>query len=179
MTKYALLLTCLLTAPVFAGNAYVGVGVGGSSIEASYDDLDDNSSAYTGFVGYNVTPALAVEIGYHDLGDFSTDYTETDIDAFSLSALGSFSIGGDTRLYGRLGVALASTDTTFTCDDDYKKKSWCEDYSDSDNATDILIGAGVSFQASPHFGVRAEVAQFDLEDTDGALVYGVAGTYTF
>lgn len=65
--KYMLILLTFLSSPTFADKGWYALVGGGS---ADYDTLNSDSSWHIG-AGYHMTPFLAAEVVYHDLGKVS------------------------------------------------------------------------------------------------------------
>ncbi|MFU8815513.1 MAG: outer membrane beta-barrel protein [Pseudomonadales bacterium] len=121
-----LALTC--AAPVAAESGWYGaVSLGVATLDRSgslpgdgFLSLDDNQPAYGIEVGYAINRHIAIEIGYHDLGEHhgSGFYcppgvvcpqviqpARADTEAWHLSAVPSWPVGRYVSLYGKLGVA--------------------------------------------------------------------------
>lgn len=155
----------LCSGSAMAGSAkapYVGAGLGWNS------SLDDNSlnvacgvngvacrevcdtdKAVNVYAGYPLSPNLAVEAGYTDM-----DYTARLADstgaatgtqqsrALSLSAVGRKPLTSNVNLYGKLGGAV------------WKSKANTSVGNASDTGVSPVVGAGVEYNFSEHWGAH-------------------------
>jgi len=167
---------------VNAGDIYAGAGIGNASLGSSkfvdcvaFDGCDqtfgDNQFAWNIFAGYSFTDAVAVELSYQDWGDFKNDaFGATDVEIspsmLNVMAVGTAPIGGDFSAFGKVGIAFTSIDGSEG------------GFSDSTSAQDLAVGGGVQWDIG-NFGVRAEALWVNIEDTDKALQFGLAGLYKF
>lgn len=125
-------LTCLMRISVFAAlllvsgwasaQWYFGVSAGFTNNEylptfnpAAGESIDDQDNAFKGFVGFNITPNLAVEFDYADLNSLVKatspgQSTEVEAKAFGLSFLGKLQVHPTLQMFGRFGVARWDSD---------------------------------------------------------------------
>lgn len=170
-----------------AGGFYVGAGIGSATYESSEfvdcfgsnncDSFSDNDFAYNIFAGYQVTDAVAVELGYQDWGKGSdTIYGEVPVTVepsmITLMAVGTAPITENLALFGKAGIAFLSIDgaegaSTFT-----------DPSSGSSDSEDLALGGGVQWNIGD-FGVRGEMLWVDAEDADKAMMFGVSGLWKF
>jgi opacity protein-like surface antigen len=166
---------------VNAGAIYGGVGIGNGSIKTSKfidcvanecnNTFGDNQFAWNVFAGYSFTDAVAVELSYQDWGDFKNNaFGLTDVKLnptmFNVMAVGTAPIAGDFSAFGKVGISFASVDGSEG------------GFSDTTSSQDLALGGGVQWDIG-NFGVRAEALWVNLEDTDKALTFGLAGLYKF
>ena len=92
---------------------YLGAGLGLSSLEQSVRltesgkvTIDDNDYAYKLFGGYQLSPWLAVEGGFRDMGTLSSGRVKTDLSGIDAFAVAGFPLG-PVRLFGKLGGIYA------------------------------------------------------------------------
>ncbi|WP_439133998.1 outer membrane beta-barrel protein [Pseudomaricurvus sp.] len=161
---------------------YIGGSVGQADVEYSDDvpelgnvefEIDDDDTAYKGFVGYNfgLVPFLdlAVEGSYIDFGSQNGEINNikganVDITGWSAAGLVGFNLG-PVGVFGKAGL--------IAWDDDIDALSFDE----SDSGTDPMYGVGAKFQLGS-FAIRAEYELFDLENGD-IDYFSVGAAYTF
>ena len=150
---------------------YLGAGLGLSSLEQSVRltesgkvKIDDNDYAYKMFGGYQLSPWLAVEGGFRDMGTLSSGRVKTDLSGIDAFAVAGFPLG-PVRLFGKLGGIYAQSDTRIRGGVKF-----------SDDGFDLGAGAGLEFELGS-FGLRGEAEYFDA--LDGVWMYSVGATFTF
>lgn len=168
-------------APVGAVHAwdegpYLGFALGGTSYDldvADYDDgnivsgtgsVDTSDTGYKIFGGYRVTPNVAVELYFADLGDstfrgeadglvedhwcFGRVSSQVEVDGLGLSLLGNAPIGRDFNAYGKFGI--------FAWKMRAHETDSCGRFRDSESDTELMYGAGVSYQLNYQTSVHLE-----------------------
>jgi OmpA-OmpF porin, OOP family len=197
-------------APAMAARAddigwYAGVGGGWSKFNGNGVDLvpsipgetvgvtrlDDSSTAWKVFGGYQFTRNWAVELAYTDLGKFSTDanvvggvgvvaateYAEVKPNCWSLSAVGILPLGNNFSLLGKAGV----------CRWDDRSKAYetvvntIIPETPSSTGTDLTFGLGAKYDATRNLGVRAEWERFDkvVHDRSSVDLWSLSLQYHF
>ncbi len=187
---------------------YIGVGAGASNysdnipkqIRNAYAGnnaytftdartTDDSDTAAQIFVGYKLTPWLALEVGYQDLGEAKTHYDLAPISAplnkppsvdgryrandVNAAVVGTLPINDQFELLARAGVS----DVRLKYDErgtDVHGAAFSRSYG-SDNSTHPIVGIGALWRFSPQFSVRVDLDRnfsvghkFALtEDTNG------------
>jgi outer membrane immunogenic protein len=119
-------------------------------------DLDGAEvGAVTGRLGYNFTPNFGVE-GEGNWG-LDDDAGVELSSAYGAYAVGRIPLGNSFGVHGRVGYANAEVDTPGgDVEDD-----------------GVSYGAGVSWQATPGFGIRADYTRFEGDnDVDGISLGG-------
>jgi OOP family OmpA-OmpF porin len=180
----AIAATALPFAAHAAGDIYVGAGIGQAEYKSSEfvadfcpsdtcDQFKDSDFAYNLFVGYQVTDAVAVELGYQDWGkgkddDFYGESVTVEPSMITAMAVGTAPINDSFSLFGKLGIAFLSIKGTDVTDN----------HSETADSQDLALGGGVQWSSGP-FGVRLETLWVDAEDADKALMWGVSGLYKF
>ena len=155
---------------------YLGAGIGQSGVEFDEDfqgtnlDFDASATAYKVIAGWRFIDWLSIEANYVDLGSgddrVAGQLIETDIDGFSLSALGFLPIG-PVDLFARVGAI-----------------DWNADLSapgigsGSDDGTDLTYGVGAQFRVWG-LSLRAEYEVFDISDADTVDMISASVTWTF
>ena len=116
---------------------------------------DDSDTAYRIFAGYQVNRYLALEFGYHQLGDTtlsSAGLTQTvESKAFDLVAVGNLPVAQRFGVYGKLGLYRASLDFSSNLPGVANQ---------SFDNTGLTYGVGVQYDVTPRLGLRAEWQQF-------------------
>lgn len=142
--------------------------------DTTFDDSDTN---YGFLVGYRLTPHLAVEGSYMDLGKVRYRNTSegtfegdpavlitnltSDTSGIGISALGILPINYRWEVYGRGGVLIATNDLSIYLSDG--QNSARDTLSES--STDLFAGAGLSFSFAEIYQARLEFQRvFDAGD---------------
>ena len=168
-----LILACLACLPAAAqGEAYIGASYLDTSgeFETSVGNFDDDDSGWKIFAGYMISPNVAAEISYYDLGNYSdTDGFSSfsaDVNAYDLAIRGILPLGERFELFGKLGYSIVDIDTSLSG----------PIVTASAEATDweFIYGVGVGLKLGPQFGLRAE---YEGWDTDGELDALSIGAY--
>lgn len=167
---------------------YLGFAIGATDYDlglSDYDDgnivsgsVDNSSTGYKIFGGYRLTPNVAVELYFADLGDtgfrgqaagaavehwcFGTVDSKVEADGFGLSLLGNVPVGRNFNLYGKFGI--------FGWDAKARETDSCGRFVDSDSGTELTFGAGASYQLNYRTSVQLEWERyrdiFDSFDVD-------------
>lgn len=176
MLKKLLPLALLAVAGTASADAYLGAGVGQSSMDVQpgylpgYSALPptDTDNAIKLFGGFEFNRSLALEIGFIHFGEHGVDYTNgvdsvherVETTATYLAIIGALPLGPGASLYGKVGFA-----------------SWYQDYSVSDFylsylddavGVDPMVGIGVQIDAGP-ISLRAEAERY-LDVGDVTLI---------
>jgi len=165
-----------------AAQGYIGVGAGITTFDLC-DDLnalgltscDDKDTGWKLFGGYKFTPNFAVEGAWIDLGEVSASdgfVTVTgEVDGFQIAAVGIFPINPQFGIFGKVGAYMWDVSATASA-------PGFASASASDDGTDIMFGAGVSWNFTSNFGLRAEWERFDI-DGDGLDFLSVGVQFNF
>lgn len=139
--------------------------------------LETDDSGFGFLVGYRLTPHLAVEGGYMDLGkvryrnrsigtfqdqpvSLDTNLT-ADTSGIGISVLGILPLSYRWEVYGRGGVLIATSDMSAYLNDG--AAVFVDQFSES--STDLFGGVGVSFSFAEIYQARLEVQRvFDAGD---------------
>ena len=161
MQKFALMAavaaTALMIAPAANAQWYAGAGY------TQYDaDHADSTGGITGRLGYRVNPNLAFEgegtVGVND-GDNAS--LNSAVGAYAVGILPVGSSGFD--VHGRLG---------------YNQLDISSDAAPDIDAGGVSYGAGVGYNFTQQFGVRADWTRTETDD-DNADAVSVAGVVNF
>ena len=162
-----LLFSCV-TNSVYAQEShwYAGASFGEASIA---EDIYDDSTPTSFFIGKRYSENIAFEFGYLDLGGFESasddpDYDATaDISGFKVSALGLKKIGESVEFFGRAGLFIWEGEEVFKDPIPFES---------DDSDISLLLGLGFNFPIGATFGARAEYAQyFDIGDEDSDVIH--------
>lgn len=152
----ALLLTASIVTPVVAADMqhmYVGARVGKANTSIDNAVLNkDNPTGYGVFIGHMFSPSFALEGEYLRLGEVTQGTAGSKSDGYSLSGVGSFPLGEEFTLFGKLGYAKISSKPTGSSTGGKAK---------SDGVT---YGFGGQFNATPMVGIRAGWDKYKLDD---------------
>ena len=182
----AALITLGSNSPLYAQDRgpYLGGAIGSSKAKdvGSCSDIFetvtscDDKTRLTGwrlFVGYQVIQYLAAEVGYVDLGNFTTSGTGTipsiivppveftanasdRATGFSLDAVGTLPIRARFGLIGRVGLVVWSLDASA----DVAGGGVSRSTSQKPTGTSAGFGAGVNYDFEKKVGARAEFQRF-------------------
>lgn len=157
-----LVLLSLFATPSMAleGSWQIGVNAGVSDLSPDTDNSgftldDDQSSAFSVYFGYDITPIFSAELAYSDLGEAElSGGQEITYEAISLGAT-AYVLGNKRAnrrsdgfsAYLRLGVSSIDNESDIELDD-------------SDNIA-LWAGAGLQYPVSDSFGLRAELVSYD------------------
>ena len=166
---------------------YVGGSVGNSSLDAGLGDLpglpdrlNEDGSAYKGFVGYRLDlPAtfLGVEAGYVDFGKpaalSAADGENVKVDTTGTNLWGIAGVEvGPLEFYGKLGYVAWDLDYLVRDSD-----TGTTLVSGKDDGNDMGYGLGVAFSVGPVY-LRGEYEKYDAGHTDLSMV-SVGVSYLF
>jgi OOP family OmpA-OmpF porin len=153
---------------------YLGVGVGGGTLNRSAGDLtgldnasvDTHDTTYTVRGGWRFSPFAAVEVGYYDLGRYKFNGT---IDGTDIPASGSAraqSVGvslvgiipiSTVDIYGRVGYA--HTELKFNANTDLT-------VNENQRQNEATYGAGVRWTFAPNWALFGEWVKNDRVRVD-------------
>ena len=169
--RLALATTALLAA---VGAHAEGLSIGGSIGSSHWkgDDVgaastDRNDTAYKLYGGYGITPNFSVELGYANIGKFSSSAGSLKADALYLDGVGTLPLGNGFSALGRVGVFNGKLDSSLA---------------GSDRGTSYKVGAGVQYDIDKNLGVRGEWERYRFDalgtkaNTD---LYSVGVNYKF
>lgn len=167
------------------GQFYFGVGGGPTSfdtgITAVTANLDESSTGYKLFVGFNLAPNLALEMLYANLGDakvsgnagdlfiadgglyqFLVNNAQIKFEGTLVGVGGVFSLplGYYANLHGRLGIASWKIDATAS-------GSGVPSSFFSKSGSDPYYGVGVGWNFAPTWTLSADYEHYDF-DTESA-----------
>lgn len=148
-----------LAIPAVAADFYAGIRAG--QAKTSIDNVTltkDSSTGWGIFGGYNFNPNFAVELEYINLGkpEVAPDSFETD--GFSAAAVGTWPVGEQFSIFGKLGFAMLTTKGPTPPDAE---------------SNTVTFGIGGQFDVNPMMGFRLGWDRYKLDDTvNGFAVKG-------
>jgi hypothetical protein len=175
VTRYLL----VLAAPLFVSQGvlakddgfYIGASIGSATVKQKGSDpdlgdfdIDDDNFAWKIFGGYQFNGVFAVEGGYRDLGDPSSSFAETELDAWDIYGIAGIPIG-PIRAFGKVGGIYWDSDTKLE-----------GGAGSGDDGFEFGAGAGLEFELGS-VGIRGEIEYFDI--LDDSWMYTVGATITF
>lgn len=156
MKKIAIvtLMTAFIAAPVFASEAYIGLGAGQNKM-----DITDakTSTAFSLYGGYSFNEYVAAELGYVNFGSADTDSAipvTLKGSAASISAVGSLPLARSFSLFAKLGYASTTLEASFAS------------ASTSQTKSDVTYGVGGQFNVSRNVGIRLAYDSYKVGDTN-------------
>jgi OOP family OmpA-OmpF porin len=151
---------------------YLGGGLGhvyADPNKADYADLrpgatnsttQDDSTAWKLYGGLQLTPNWGLELGYADLGQYHNNYSlpagdqgqsTNKLSAWSLAGTGTWPINQQFSLHAKAGLALVSSNYTF---------SGGGGYPTGDNGSNLsatpTVGVGAMYHINPHVALRVD-----------------------
>lgn len=144
-------LAILSTATMAAdGRVYAGADFGKSKI----DGFSDRETSVGAFVGYAITPAIAIEAGYRSLAEFDFAGADLSVDQIALSGVGTLPLSNNFNVYGRLGYNRV------------KVKGSGPLGSASGSESGVLYGVGLGYNFTPTVAGRIEVQKPTSDSTN-------------
>jgi OOP family OmpA-OmpF porin len=158
MKKLLIATLALTCSTAFAGNAYVGVGVGSASqkMNDSGVSLSENSTAANVNAGFQITPMFGAEAGYYHFGEASVYAGDYGIGAtpksFYVAGTATFPVTPALGVFVKAGVARSDTNVFVS----YKNTRQSADT----NGTSAMFGIGASYAVTPSIAAIVEYADF-------------------
>lgn len=145
-------------------------GTGSTSV--TIDD-DDNDTAYKLFGGYQYNENFAIEGGYFNLGKFGytattipagTETGEAKVSGLNLDLVAMFPFSENLSGFGRFGLSYTQTKDTFSNTGSVPAPA---NANPSDDSLNHKFGAGLQYDFSDAFGMRAEIERYRINDAVG------------
>jgi Outer membrane protein beta-barrel domain len=163
---------------------YAGAGVGSfdvqiddfDDVDATLDRYDSDDTAWKAFVGWRVSPYLAFEAAYVNLGSPDdeiipgTDLT-LETDGFAPYIVGTIPIGDWFELFAKAGYYWYDTEARIST----AVGSVSEDESDST----FTWSAGAGVNVFERVNIRLEYEQFDFDAADDSKALWLTGAWRF
>lgn len=144
----------------------------GAGLATTRMTLDESSTAYKIFGGYQFTPNWALEAGYFNLGKFGYAATtmpagtltgQAKFQGLNLDLVGTLPLDERWSLLGRVGVQHGKTRDTFTRGGAVALTA----LNPSSSETNFKVGVGVQYAVSPGFLIRGELERYRVNDAVG------------
>jgi outer membrane immunogenic protein len=161
MKKFALMAAvvaaALFAVPAVASaqNVYANLGY----TQYNFDNADADVGAVTGRLGYNFNQNFGVE-GEASFGVDDDEGVELD-NSLGAFAVGRIPLGSTFGVHGRVGYQTVELDTPGGDVED----------------EGLAYGAGVSWQATPGLGIRADYTRMDGDEDTDAISLGGAVSF--
>jgi hypothetical protein len=150
----ALTLAALLFNAPARADVYLGVGAYQSEAQVLELDDDDTTTGFTlGYVFIDSAIILSGEVGYYDLGSYSSRGVDVDADAYTVAGMASLALGPFFEVYGKLGIAAAEVEVNGR----------------SKDGDESFTGIGFSVDVLDTLDIFVEYLDFDTE-VDSELV---------
>ena len=153
----------LISSGTYAGDRFVGMGIGSAMIDDSANvsgtqlSVDDDDIGWKFYGGMLITENFGFEAGWTDLGDMNQNGVDIETEGFTAAGLASLPLSEDFSIYAKAGV--------FFWDQDVNTVSF--------DGQDLMYGIGVRMRFMDQFHVRVEWEQFDTKfETDMISVTG-------
>ena len=133
---------------------YAGADVGTTKIEGE-SDRENSAGA---FVGFNITPVVAIEAGFRRLADYDigsgANRVELTMDQIALSAVATLPLNSGFNVFGRLGYNRLNA------------KASVSGFKGDANDSGVLYGIGAGYAFSPTVAARIEVQKPSSDSTN-------------
>lgn len=142
---------------------YIGANIGYGMTD---DDIgpvtfDDESFTWKVLGGFRFAPFFGAEASWVDLGDYSSNGADVELDGFTLEGVGYLPLSTNIDLYAKLGAFFWSSDVTVA------------GISADDDGTDLVGGLGVRAALTENSGVALEWERYAAEVDVDAFTIGV------
>ena len=177
----AALITAMAGAPAQAGEWFVGAAVGASGIDEVVDladsrtTLDEVTTSFRLFGGYQFNDYFGLEGGYVDFGNVGLDIASgigaiaasASADGFTFAGIANVPIGERFSLHARLGSISWKAKTRF-------RITGTSISNELDGGTDAFFGLGAGVSLGEHWDLSADYERYHLEDiTPGIFSLGL------
>lgn len=132
------------------GALYAGVDLGKTKI----DEVSGRDTSAGAFVGYKFHPNFAAEFGYRRLFDSTIEGIDAKADQIALSLIGTYPLGNNFDVYGRLGYNRIELDAS------------AGGFSASDSTSRAVYGIGLGYAFTPAISGRIEVQKPSSDSTN-------------
>ena len=156
---------------------YGVIDVKGENSDLGEIEFDEGDLGYKLFAGYRFLPFLAVEGGYVDFGNPSSDFsfddgilnTEIGLNGWNLAAVGILPLT-IFDVYAKVGY--------FWWDADVRAQLGGETDNDSDSGSDLMYGIGGQVWIT-RIAIRAEIELYDVADADNVWLFSAGVAFRF
>lgn len=153
-------------AGVASAGGYLGAGAGITTVDVCDDvttvfpglNCDDEDTGLKIFGGFKANEHFAIEGLWADLGEVSVSGPggsgTVGVDGFGIAAVGIIPLNEKFGIFGKLGMFM------------WDLSGGGGLSAASDDGTDLMFGAGVSWNLTEKLGLRAEWERFDIDGDD-------------
>jgi OOP family OmpA-OmpF porin len=163
---------------------YVSGALGGAKNDLDTGGLastsrDDKDTAWNLTAGYKFTRNWAVEVGYTDLGKFTSSGTfggaaasaNADVTAWNISAVGTLPLNDMFSIYGKVGYLRSKVKASASVGGVFA--------SGSSSENDITAGIGVRYHITRNISAFVEGNYYGLGDNGDSSAFLVGARYDF
>ena len=162
------------------GNFYIGGSIGSSDIDSSIavsnglitsGSVDGKDVGIKLFGGFQLSPNLALELAYVDLGtvNYSGSFGAApvfggrlEITGLNVSAVGTFPVNPGFGIFGKVGVFAWETRANDVTNG--------IPFAQTRDGSDLSVGLGMEFSVTKNSSVRAEWEQFKIGSDNASLL---------
>ncbi|MFT4937168.1 MAG: opacity protein-like surface antigen [Paraglaciecola sp.] len=168
--------------------------------EVRINAFDNSDTSFKLLGGYKLNKFLSFEIGYISMGELSSnqsyDYSlpvvppeggtvtlgsAVEVSGFVVNAVASYPLGNNFSIYSKLGAFSWSADSKLRTINIHTDTNGSSEFitseSNSENSTDLIFAAGVSFHWS-NFTINVEFEQFKMNGAN-LSASSIGGSYYF
>ena len=169
-----LFLFCLSTV-AFGQGFYIGAGIGNTFVATEYQDvedqareLDENSTGYKFFAGWDAPAIIGIEGGYRNLGTvtISEFEFESQTKGWDVYARGRLEFLGLLQVFAKAGMFFWETENILL------------EQTVGETGSDFAWGLGAGANLGP-LGVRLEYEVFQVEDPVNLSTIMLSATFGF
>lgn len=148
-----LVATLLISSGAYAGDRFVGMGIGSSNIDdsASFNgtqlSMDESDMGWKIFGGMMITDNFGFEAGWTNLGEMNKNNVDLETEGFVAAGMASLPLGDNYSIYAKAGA--------FFWDQDVNTVSY--------DGTDLMYGVGAKMRFMDQFFVRVEWEHYDTQ----------------
>ena len=160
---------------------YVGASLGNNSFDFAGEPgftVEDSSSAFKLFAGYNITKNIAVEFQYADLGKYDVSATisgiaingDIDVSNTSLSGVYKWNTEGKFSPFAKLGYGRTKAELTASAAGVTANSDTSE--------SGVVAGFGAEYNVTDTIAIRGEWERIDAGE-DNADLLSVGAVFNF
>ncbi len=132
-----------------SSSIYIGANLG----NAIYDEANDSSAALGIFGGFHINEALAIDVGWANLGEASEGTYKAKVSVLQVALLGKLRANTNFSLFGKIGLAR------------WKYRLSTPSFSGNDDDIDVYFGIGADYHISGRSAMRFGVDFYNIKPT--------------
>lgn len=132
-----------------SSNIYIGANLG----NAMYDKANDSSAALGIFGGFHINEALAIDLGWVNLGETSEGTYKAKVNVLQVALLGKLRANTNFSLFGKVGLARWTYDLS------------TPSFSGSDDDINVYFGIGADYHISGRSALRFGADFYNIKPT--------------